>query len=614
MTFRAKFQKLMVTALVLSWAAGAWAQVVLVEAESFENKGGWVVDQQFMDQMGSPFLLAHGMGESVADATTTVTVPSAGEYYVFVRTWDWCSPWNTTESPGRFQVLIDGKPIEKVFGIEGSSWGWVKAGPVSISSKRIELGLRDLTGFDGRCDAVLLTTDPAFVPPAQGDKLRTLRKKLLGLPLAAPTAGEFDLVVVGGGIAGTSAAISASRLGLKVALIQDRSVLGGNSSPEIRIVISGKLNQPPYPQIGNVVSEISNLREQPDKLLALARSEPNLTLFLNTHVNAVEMNGSRIVSVIGANIETSEELRFAAALFADCTGDGTVGFLAGADYRMGRETRMETGETLAPEVGDNLSYGSTIMWTNEDINQPCAFAACPWAIQFTEASLPENVKPWFCSWEAGFYYNQIDDFEYIRDYMLRAIYGNWAYLKNFATDRSKYAKKKLTWVGYIAGKRESRRLLGDVILKQQNIEGQTAWPDAAVTATYSIDQHFPHPENTVHFPREEFISLQKHNHNPIGLSRAALGPERLNDPYQIPYRCLYSRNIDNLFMAGRNISVTRIALTSVRVQGTCGMMGEVVAIAASLCEAHKITPRAVYEKYLNEFKDMLGRGIACQER
>jgi hypothetical protein len=372
--------------------------------------------------------------------------------------------------------------------------------------------------------------------------------------------------------------------------------------------MSGELNQLPYPALGNVVAELKKVQMKPKKLLDLVRGEPNLKLFLSTHVFDVEMKGDRIATVIGKHIETGREWRFVAPLFADCTGDGTVGFLAGADYRMGRETRSETGETLAPEVTDGLSYGSTLSWYSKDAGRPMPFPECPWAVQFTEQTC-QDVTRWGWNWETGFYRNQIEDFEYIRDYMLRVIYGNWAFQKNHFWNREKYANLELTRVGFVAGKRESRRLLGDVILGQRDIEEQTAWPDAAVTATYSIDQHFPHPENTAFFPREEFRSIQKHNHNDIGLSRSVLDPDQLNGPFQIPYRCVYSRNIENLFMAGRNISVTRIGLTAVRVQGTTGMMGEVVGIAAALCAEHETTPRGVYEKHLPQLRESLKQGV-----
>ena len=155
-------------------------------------------------------------------------------------------------------------------------------------------------------------------------------------------------------------------------------------------------------------------------------------------------------------------------------------------------------------------------------------------------------------------------------------------------------QSRLAWVAYIGGKRESRRLLGDVILHEQDVTGQRAFPDACVTTTWTIDLHYPHPDNTKHFPGEEFRSIARHTKI---------------KPYAIPYRCLYSRNVENLMMAGRNISVTHVALGTIRVQRTTGMMGEVVGMAASLCKRHETTPRGVYEQYLDELKAMMRQGV-----
>ena len=157
--------------------------------------------------------------------------------------------------------------------------------------------------------------------------------------------------------------------------------------------------------------------------------------------------------------------------------------------------------------------------------------------------------------------------------------------------------------------------MGDYILTQRDIlEQNTGYTDGTVVATYSIDQHFPHPENSVYFPREEFLSVQKHNDNPIGKVENMIAGKNVNKPYLIPFRCLYSRNISNMFMAGRNISVTRIALASTRVQGTIGMMGEVVAIGALLCKEKKCQPKDIYEQYLPELKKALIKGIPSKNR
>ena len=227
---------ILIAAVYLVCAAGVSAGIdsdkcVLVEAESFDNKGGWVVDQQFTDQMGSPYLLAHGLGESVDDAVTTVTFPSLGTYKVWVRTKNWApGPW---KSPGRFKVAVGGQVLAETFGTK-TGWNWHDGGSVTITKKRVEIRLTDLTGFDGRCDAIYFNTDKSANPPDfdadKRDVHRQWRNKLRGLPLTPPDGGKFDVVIVGGGITGCAAALAADKQGLSVALIHDRQLLGGNAA------------------------------------------------------------------------------------------------------------------------------------------------------------------------------------------------------------------------------------------------------------------------------------------------------------------------------------------------------------------------------------------------
>ena len=231
------------------------AKYVFIEAESFENNGGWVVDQQFMDLMGSPYLMAHGMGVPVADAETTATFSATGEYTVFVRTFNWTSPMYAGEGPGKFRLLIDGKPTGDELGATGSQWMWQNAGKINITDRKVKVGLRDLTGFNGRVDAIYFTKSNT-PPPNDPVALGKFRKKQLGIPKKAVYAGEFDLFVIGGGVAGISASISAARLGLQVALIQDRPILGGNNSSEVRVHLGGRISVDPFPNLGEVVKEI----------------------------------------------------------------------------------------------------------------------------------------------------------------------------------------------------------------------------------------------------------------------------------------------------------------------------------------------------------------------
>ncbi len=303
------------------------------------------------------------------------------------------------------------------------------------------------------------------------------------------------------------------------------------------------------------------------------------------------MTGNRIKSVTGKNIADGREYEFSGRLFADCTGDGNVGFLAGADYRMGRESASETGETKAPDKSDNLVMGTSMQWYAEDAGNPVAFPECPWAVQFTEKTCQYLTRgDW--NWETGFNKNQVDDIEYIRDYGLRAVYGNWSFLKNQSKKGFEYQNYKLSWLAYIGGKRESRRLLGDMILNEKDILNRVEYHDASFTTTWTIDLHFP-------------LKLEGFNEEPF-LSGTEMTEIK---PYAVPYRCLCSGNIDNLFMAGRNISVTHVALGTVRVQRTTGMMGEVVGMAASLCKKYNVTPRKIYQKYLSDLTGLLKKGV-----
>ena len=182
--------------LLIPVAFATTPQTVLVEAESFDYTGGWVVDQQFSDQMGSAFLLAHGMGVPVGDARTEVAIPKSGPYQVWVRTRDWVAPWNAPGAPGRFQLVVNGKPLAVTFGTEGAQWHWQNGGTVALAKGKSELILHDLTGFEGRCDAILLTTDSELRPPDNGPVLAAFRRRVLNLPQSPQEAGSFDLVVV----------------------------------------------------------------------------------------------------------------------------------------------------------------------------------------------------------------------------------------------------------------------------------------------------------------------------------------------------------------------------------------------------------------------------------
>ncbi len=632
MIIHAVLKSLLLTGFLALQATGVCQDhhSIFIEAESFANRGGWVIDQQSMDVMGSPYLLAHGMGIPVPDAETSIQIRKKGNYHVWVRTRDWVAPWQVEGAPGRFQLLFEKKTLPFTFGTERDNWHWQDGGSIRLRKGPLTIKLHDLTGFEGRCDAILLTTDPGFSPPGDLETLTDFRRQALGFSAEPEDAGDYDFVVVGGGVAGICAAVSAARLGCRVALIQNRPVLGGNNSSEVRVGLSGLIYQEPYTNLGSLVDEIGGIGHwtlwearrdttserskkileifeqhpekkehnagpstnyEDDKKLRVVLGEENLSLFLNTHVLAAETDGDRIVSVTGRSIISGKEYRFRGKLFADCTGDGNLGLLAGADFRVGREAISETGEPRAPVQADQLVMGTSVQWNTTRMDLPVVFPTTqPWSVRFDEKTSVKTLKgDW--DWETGAERDQVKEIEAIRDYALRVIYGNWDFLKNQSVEKEDFASHKLAWVAYIGGKRESRRLLGDIVLKEQDILEDRKFTDGSFTTTWDVDLHFPVRKDG--FTGEPFQS------------RADM---RKIKPYQVPYRCLYSRNISNLLMAGRNISVTHVALGSIRVQRTTGMAGEVIGMAASVCIHKSCFPRDVYERYFSDLETLMSTG------
>ncbi|MAS92068.1 MAG: NADH-dependent oxidoreductase [Verrucomicrobiales bacterium] len=583
---------LLLTPLLLS------AEEILVEAESFDNPGGWKLDTQFIDIMGSPYLLAHGLGNPVDNASTKVDFDKGGEYHVWVRTQNWVEKFSdkvdASAAPGRFQLQVGDTKLDHEFGKSGADWQWEKGGTVTVEAGDTSLSLHDLTGFDGRCDAILFSTDADFTPDNSSEPLPKWRRKMLGVSEETIEEGPYDIVFIGGGYAGSCGAISAARMGLKVALIQNRPVLGGNGSSEVRVWAMG--NTPPglYP-VGDIIREFEDDASkspgtyeefEDEKKEQIIANEPNIDLFLNHHAFDVKnASETHIESVLAFDTRTSEVREFKARNFCDSTGHGTIGKMAGADYNQIPEGRM----------------GMSNMWAWENAEGEQEFPEIDWALSLTEKDFPyprDFHAQWF--WESGFDKDPIEDLEDIRDWNLLASYSAWNAIKNNGVydrsdpDKLDHKNARLTWLAYIGGTRETLQLLGDIILTEEDIVTKRPFPDGCVLTTWSVDLHYPKEQYAGSFPDNPFISVAVHGK----------GVDRKRG-YPVPYRCFYSRNIENLFMAGRNISVTHKALGTVRVMKTCGMMGVVVGKAAALSTEHDVTPREVYYQHLDELIELL---------
>ena len=582
---------------------------VMVLATTFADKGDWIVEQQFVLQMGSSYLLAHGIGTPLEkDAVTTVEVPVEGDYHLLVRTKNWTAFWSEGKTPGIFSVKVDGVADAAEFGTgcegatrsERAAWYWQQGGTWHLTAGTHTLALHDLTGFDGRCDALILTTSDE-VPDRSLETYCALRESLLG-PNEPVDKGTYDLVVVGGGMSGICAALAAARLGSKVALVQDRYILGGNNSSEVRVGLGGQINMAPYPSLGYLLNEIGpdrigNARGahhyQDWKKMDVVKAEPNISLFLGYTVTDAVMEDGKIRSVTAIEATRQDRIVLSGHTFADCTGDAHLAVLAGAETRMGREARSEYGESLAPEKADDYTMGASLQWYCEDWNTPCDFPdAVDWGLSLDEITVePVHRANWY--WEVGMHDDQVADAEKVRDYGMYVAYSTFSYCKNRYSAKEDWLCTHLVWVSHVAGKRESRRIIGDYVMTENDLTRHIRHEDETCTTTWRIDQHYPMAENEERYPGETWISVGRLT--PI-------------DPYPIPYRCFYSKDVPNLVMAGRDISVTHVAFGSIRVMRTCGMMGEVVGMAASICAKRKVLPRDIYTTYFSDLQELMRKG------
>ncbi|MGJ8693865.1 MAG: FAD-dependent oxidoreductase [Thalassotalea sp.] len=562
---------------------------LLIEACNFENLGGWVLDTQFYQQMGGNYLLAHGLGKPVENASTRFKVPEAGKWHVFVRTRDWCpGDW---QAPGQFNLHINGKKMPETLGTK-SGWAWQDAGVVELAKGQSIIEVEDLTGFEGRFDAIYLSQEPFPSLPNSPTELYHWKDQLSGRSKLSIKEHNYDVVIVGGGITGCGAALAAESQGLKVALIQDRPVLGGNASDEIRVHTLGvygknekllrKIDTEHYPN-----GHENAVFDQQKRTQTFADSK--VDVFTSNSMIGLSQTGNTINSVDARHINTGIIQRYSAPQFIDCTGDSWLGLWAGAEYRYGREASGEFNETWdkhgelwSPLKADNKVMGTSVLWHSEYGQKPFNFPEVPWAMPVaTKDKAIEGDWDWEYSNDS---LDQVDDAEQIRDHMFRAIYGNFYNAKK----HPKYRLLEIKFMAFIGGRRESKRLIGDHIYSMRDAVDKPDFPDIVVEEKRPLDSHY---------------QLKDHGHHADYRSEALFMKVGY---YFIPFRCFYSKNIDNLMMAGRNFSCTHIGLAGPRVMNTCGQMGIATGYAAALCKKHNKNPREVGKKHITELRQLIG--------
>ena len=567
---------------------------VLIETAHFGNLGGWMLDSQFEPHLGFSYLLAHGLGKPVENASSKIKFPKAGRYHVWALTKDWCpGDW---ESPGRFQVLLGDQALSETFGTK-PDWTWQTGGTVEVGSGQINttVSLKDLTGFEGRCSAIYFSLDANDKPPIDRDKLPQWRRDKVGLPSTAVDQGHYDLIIVGGGISGCAAAITADSQGVKVAVIHNRPVLGGNASGEIRVHTEGihgraskildKIDTPHYPNSDPLALEADKKRMK--NMMALK----NVDYFLSHTMNSLEMKDGRIHAVQAMETANGTLKRFTGTQFLDSTGDGWLGHMSGCEYRYGRESKHEFneeweehGELWSPEKPDNRVMGSSVMWYTRATNKRVKFPAVPWA-----KTVAKNYVATEGEWQWEYSHNdlhQVYDAETIRDHMFRAIYGSY----DNAIKRRQNANLELDWISFLVGKRESRRIVGDHIYSGVDARDSIEFPDSVVIEKRKIDVHYQ----------------QKLLGYPVDFKSEAIFQAIKNTYYYIPYRSLYAKDVPNLQMAGRCFSCTHIGLGGPRVMNTCGQMGVATGYAAGLCKKYGKDPRQIGKDHIKELRKLCG--------
>lgn len=425
---------------------------------------------------------------------------------------------------------------------------------------------------------------------------------------------DYEVVIVGGGLSGVCAALASARNGAKTAIIQARPVFGGNNSSEVRMHVCGANCHAVKKDLAEtgILMELQLLNKSVNDhhsfpiwdtvLWGKLKYEDNLTCYLNTSMDDVVVDGARIKSVICNQASTEITYQINAKIFIDATGNGTLGYFAGAEYRYGSEAKSEFNEPDAPDKENNYTMGNTILFHSTDMGENVPFKKPNWAYKFTEEDLqnrPHGNTTWShgengvveeYNVSSGYWWlelggeskNIIEETEKINEELYKCLFGVWDHIKNSQGHNAEnYA---IDWVGAVPGIRESRRLVGDYILNENDILGNKYFDDGVAFGGWPIDVH----------PKE-------------GLYHKGLPTKYINFPgsYSIPYRCFYSKNIQNLMMAGRDISVSKLAMASTRVMGTCAIGGQAVGTAAAIAIKYGCDPKKIGQNYIKELQQTL---------
>lgn len=576
-------------------------QTIWIDALEFDDYGGFIKDTQFVAEMGQGYLMADGAGTPVEPATVKFTVAENGYYRFFIRTKNWCAGYD----PDGLQLAVDGRLSPHVSGVmQIQHWYFEVAADFTLTAGEHELRVYDTTGWCGRFADVVITNDYDFTPSPELKRMKQQRAQSKGIRTAPVSHGAYDLVVAGSGAAAVAAAIAAARCGLKVALLSARPVLGGNGSDESRVSLDGASCQG-FHETG-IIYEIKCYTIAKHKTWSQAfqyfvEREANVDLFCNMCVIDADAENDRIRSALAQDTLNMTEHTFRAAYFIDATGDGWLGYYAGARYRIGREARFQHNESFAPENADGNTMSGCSTRTIESLgdticcyyavreNEEVPFSAPQWAFRLPEGDALGREPEWF---ERGMWWlenrNDYDDLweaETARDALIRIAVGYFDWMKNSWAGREKVKNYRLSFVSNYLAKRETRRLIGDYILTQNDFGGGAYFADEVCLSGWKLDVH--HVMGIFSGKDGKFTSNQSVSPTPI------------------PFRCLYSRNIDNLMMAGRCISVTHMALGSTRTQLTTATMGQAVGTAAYLCCKYGMTPRELGKTAIGELQQLL---------